>query len=1271
MGRGSASPRDEQRRPVTIVLSDLKGSTALAERFDAETLRAVLTRYFDEMRIVLESHGGSIAKIIGDAIVTVFDGTEDPARAARRGARAAIESQAALEWLNDRFDATWGVRLQNRTGVASGYLSAAELAEAGAGSDVLAGEVLGTAETLESNAPTMEALIDEATLAFLGDAASVEAVGPVPRKGAAGTVDAWRLVSVRAPAGDAALERPADTARPCPVCGHVNGADDRRCRSCGSVLAAGDATRESRRMVTIVFADPKPQNLGDAASSPDATRRVMSRYVDVMRPILERHGGTVEKFVGDALMAVFGLPVRHEDDAIRAVRAAAEMRAALVELNTELEAQFRVRLANPVGVNTGTVVAGDVTDGQRLVTGDAVNVAARLEQTAGPGEVLLGDLTRRLVGSAAEAVAIAPLALKGKAEPVPAFQLVRVVATGVASRRHDLPLVGRDVELDALRETFQATVLEQRGARVTLIGDAGVGKSRLTHEFLTEAARTARVVHGNCLAYGEGITFWPLLRVVQDAAGIEEGDDADTARARIAAVVGGDAQVLDRVSSIAGLVDTPYAVPELVWGMRRFLEHLAATSPLIVAIDDVHWAEPTLLDVVEQLARSVQAPVTMLCAARPAVFERHRQFVDDAPAVVLEPLTDEQCERFLRLLLGETGVEDRAIRRIVEAAGGNPLFIEQLLSMLIDDGRLRESDGLWRVVGDLSTLQVPASIEALLAARLDRLPVDERRVIEPASVIGRRFAQDAVEHLVDADLRVAVGDRLDGLVERDLVLPEEDADESFRFQHQLIRDATYNSLLKEARAILHERFVRWADTVNEARDRATEFEEIQGYHLEQAYRYWLELGPVDAHAVEVGIGASGRLASAGERALGRGDMPAAANLLSRAAAVLPEGHPAKSHTLLLAANALHETGAFDEATAAYERSARCADSAGDAAGAEAAQIEKLRLHYLIGRVDDVESITVAVEQALGRLNARDDDALSRVWQLQLNLDIAACRWAAATHAANRVIEHAQRAGNALLEVRTMPLLAFLAQKGPMPVPEAMVQCEDILRRVSFDRRSWALTRLEVALLSAMALDVESARAMCTDVRHILEELGWEMQAALVSLSSGPIELLVDDPVRAESELRRDYDTLQGLGERNFISLIAAFLAEAVYRQRRFAEAQDLVDFCREIAAPDDLAAQIVWRSVAGKLAARSGNVAQGVDLAREAFSLIETAEDPSFQADVLLDLAEVLFLADQAPEAVAAGRTAVERHGIKGNTAGVQRAARALDELTAGRDPLT
>ncbi|HEX6254312.1 MAG TPA: adenylate/guanylate cyclase domain-containing protein [Euzebyales bacterium] len=1256
-------------RRVTIVVCDLKGSTALAERLDSETLRAVLRRYFDEMGIVYESHGGVIAKIIGDALVTVFDGADDPGRAARRAVRAATEAQAALTWLNDRFDATWGVRLANRTGVASGGLPEVSLDDWHADHDVLAGEVLARAEVLEAAAPVMEVLIDDTTRHLTGAAVTTAQMGPVSGRGGHATVDAWQVVSVTAPREDVGPERPAGPARLCDVCGSANDHDARWCEMCGATLAASDVVRESRRMVTILFADPRLES-DDGPPSAETVRVTMARYDTVMRPILERHGATVEKFIGDAMMAVFGLPVRHEDDAQRAVRAARDMQAALVDLNVELGDRFGVTLVQPIGVNTGTVVAGDAIEAQRLVTGDAVNVAARLEQAAAAGDVVIGPLTRRLVRDSAVTEPMPALELKGKSEPVRAHRLVEV-DSGRIGRAHTLPLVGRDDDLAALRRLLRATIRGQQARRVTVIGEAGVGKSRLIHEFLTEAERTARVLSGRCLAYGEGITFWAFLEMVHAATGITDDDAADVARRRLAELVGDDPEVLARVESIAGLTDTPYAVAELGWAMRALVERHSSRGPVVLVLDDIHWAEPTFIEIVDRLASTVRGPVMLLSSARPLALEQHREFIGDAPSVVLAPFSAELCERFLLLLLGEAQIDHEVVELIAGAAGGNPLFLEQFLSMLIDDGRLQYVDGRWRAGGDLSTLEVPASIEALLAARLDRLPERERHVIEPSSVIGNEFRQEAVVALVERDVRPFVPDQLARLTDRELVELVDEFDAAFRFQHQLIRDATYNTLLKESRAILHERFVRWLDAREETRDRATELQEILGYHLEQAYHYWRELGRVDPRVEALGVDASGRLGDAGERALARGDMPAAAALLLRAADLLPDGHAARPRILLLAGGALDEAGWFDRAMTAFDDSAKAAREAGNGAAVEAATMARSRLEYLTGHTTDAEQVASQVDEALDRLTASaDPDALSRAWQLRFNVDVAACRWAAAQHAANQLIEYARRAGNTILERSTLRALAFLAQKGPMPVSEATQVCRDILERVASDRRSAAMTRVDLALLTAMALDFDNAREACIEARHTLDELGADTQAALVSLSTGPIELLADQPARAEVELRRDYEALQRMGEHNFIALTAALLAEAVYRQERFDEADDLIAFSRELAAPDDLAVQIVAGCVDGKLTARRGDAATGVALLREAVRLIEATDDPSGQGDAWLDLAEALHLTGESAHAVDASEQARNRYVAKGNLAGVRRADGIGRLLRAGQDPI-
>ena len=538
-------PRDADRRLVTIVTSDLKGSTALGERLDAESLREVLALYFDEMQRCFASHGGIIQKIVGDAIIAVFGleaaGEDD----ALRAVQAAAETQAALAILNEQLDRRWGVRLVNRTGVATGEVVAG--AER-LGAQILTGDVVREATVLEQAAPPLEVLIGESTLAMVTEHATVEAVDPVFLRSSTRPMPAYRLVSISK---------------------HVESGN-----APGEMGTLASKSRETRKTVTIVFADLKVSTMDGEQPADGVLRAVMAQAFEVSQQAMQHHGATVEKFIGDALMAVLGLPVRHEDDAFRAIRAAIELRSGLSALATSLERDEAIHLEVAIGVNTGEVVAGDASRGQRLVTGDTVNTAARLEQAASAGEILLGQETMRLVRDIVDVHEVEPLTLKGKAQPVRAYRLVTVRSGDAAGLRPVGAMVGREQEVAILARAFEATLAERACEMVTLVGDAGVGKSRLTQEFLASVATQARIVRGRCLPYGEGITFWPIVEVVGAAAGIRETDTPSGARRKLRRLVG-DAAVADRVAAAVGLLEAPFQVAELVWGIRRLFEILA------------------------------------------------------------------------------------------------------------------------------------------------------------------------------------------------------------------------------------------------------------------------------------------------------------------------------------------------------------------------------------------------------------------------------------------------------------------------------------------------------------------------------------------------------------------------------------------------------------------------------------------------------------------------------------------------------------------------
>jgi class 3 adenylate cyclase/tetratricopeptide (TPR) repeat protein len=1059
----------------------------------------------------------------------------------------------------------------------------------------------------------------------------------------------------------------------CPNCGEENPEKFRLCGFCGTALAPALPPQEVRKTVTIVFSDLKGSTAMAEKLDSEAVREVMSRYFDEMRGALERHGGTIEKYIGDAIMAVFGLPRVHEDDALRAVRAAVEMRERLAALNEELEQRWGVTIGNRTGVNTGEVVAGDVTTGQRLVTGDTVNTAARLEQAAPTCEVLIGEATYRLVRHAVEVEPVEPLELKGKAERVPAYRLVSAREAESVERRHDSPLVGRARELAVLADELAASARDGSCRLVTLIAQAGVGKSRLIEEFAHAAQPDARVLKGRCLPYGRGITFWPLVEIVRDAAAIRDDDTPEEARAKLLQVVGpGGEDAVARVASAVGLGETDYPLDEVFWGTRKLLELQAAQQPLVVVFEDIHWAESAFLDLIEHLETTARAPLVLLCAARPDLLEHRPEWSErSGPLIELEPLSDEESELIVANLLGDAPFPVEVRNRIIASAEGNPLFVQQVLSMMIDDGLLRQEKGRWLPTGDLSDLAIPGTIQALLAARLDLLTPKERAVIEPASVIGLVFEEAAVEELVPDVVRPEVESHLVSMTQKQLVRPElDESDLDYRFHHILIRDAAYQGILKRARATMHEQFANWGERVNRDRDRQTQFDEILGYHLEQAYQYLSELGPLDDHGLELGSRGSARLAAAGRRAFARGDMGAAANLLRRAAVLLPEGDHRRLELLPGLGEALMETGEFAWAQVFLDEAVEGATALGD---------EKLRADAVLTRLlaghhvaedlgawrGEVETATAHLIPALEKLVAHAE--LAKAWRMVAWVHAPVCRWEAAAAAQQRALEHARSAGDKRLEARLSSAYAYSLCDGPTPVREAIARCEEMIARGLDHKQSEAIVLTSLACLVALNGEFERARAHYRQGRAMLDDLGASVLAASTSFMLARIELLADDPQAAERDLRSDYERLEVMGELFFRTSVAAMLAHALYAQGRIDEAEALALEAEALAAQDDIEVEALCRSVRAKVAAQRGAFAEAVQLATEAVELLPGQEAPLMRAEALLDQAEVLLAAgdrDAARDALEEARDLAE---LKEMAIPRARIEARLDELS--REP--
>jgi class 3 adenylate cyclase len=1059
----------------------------------------------------------------------------------------------------------------------------------------------------------------------------------------------------------------------CPACGETNPARASFCLACGTPLPSPDvAVRPARKTVTVVFTDVAESSGLGARLDPESLSLVMARWFDHLRALFERHGARVQKFVGDAVVAVFGIPTVNEDDALRAVRAAAELRGSLDQLNKELERDWGVRLRARGGVNTGEVVTGDPAIGDALVLGDAVNVAARLEQAAPPGEVLLGQATYRLVRDAVQVERVPPLRLKGRQAPVAAWQLLGVApgAPGHA-RRQDAPIVGREPELRLFDWVYERVSATAACHLLTVLGQAGVGKTRL----VAEAVRglDATVLRGRCLSYGEGITFWPVAEVVHQAAGTIDTDSPAEATAKLRRLLGdaGDAdRVAERVAQLIGLEATPVPAEEAAWAFRRLLEVLAGPGTLVVVLDDLHWAEPTLLDLVEHVADHVRsAPVLLVAIARPELLEQRPGWAGgklNATTMLLEPLGEAESAELLASLAGPAALPDELSRGITRAAEGNPLFLEELLAALVEEGRLRREDGRWVAATDLAALGIPPSIQALLTARLDRLDDADRAILERASVVGQAFELSAVVELSPPERRHEVPGRLGALARRELLrqVPSRLAgDEGFQFRHQLLRDAAYDSIPKQARAELHERFASWLERT--AGPRLREVEEILGYHLERAWRYREELGTAEERDRRLAEAAAGRLGAAGRRALHRGDLPAAANLLERAIALLADGDPARPELMVELAEVLVSTGEFaraDGAAAALE-----ALAADDARLAAYASIVRLKMQVAFATELDADALEAEARRAIATFAAAADErGLAKAYGLLAALGFLRCRISEGETAAAEAIGHARLAGDGPTQGWCRGLLAQAAFWGPVPAADGIRRCRALLAQAGGNRRAEVAALEALAGLQAMAGEAEAALQTADRAVAVADDLGANRQAALARQFAAAAAMLAGDPAAAERHLRWGIRVVERQGDAGMRSNLTADLAHVLHELGHGEEALRQARTSRDLAADADLFAQVRWRSAAAKALAADGRLEEATRLAGEAVAIAGPTDMLAMRGDALLDLAAVALAAGRNADAAAAADAALELHLAKGNLPGTTRARAAA---AAARQP--
>jgi class 3 adenylate cyclase/tetratricopeptide (TPR) repeat protein len=1044
----------------------------------------------------------------------------------------------------------------------------------------------------------------------------------------------------------------------CPNCGEANQDTARFCQACGTPLAPPaeevSPAGESRKMVTLVFCDLTGSTALGEKMDPEALRRVITRYFNEMKAVLTRHGGTVEKFIGDAVMAAFGIPVLHEDDALRGVRAAVEMQQAMEEMNLDLELEYGVGIKARIGVNTGEVIAGDPGQGHGFVSGDAVNVAARLEQTAPPGEVLIGEPTYRLVRDAVKVEAVEPLELKGKSERVPAYRMVEVIPHALGtSRRLDSVIVGRDEELAQLLQVFDTAVAEGACRLVTVFGAAGVGKSRLTSEFLTSLDGRVTVLTGRCLPYGEGITYWPISEAIKDHCDIKESDTAATAKEKVAGLlsdVDDSSLIVERIAAAIGLSDETPDTQETFWAVRRLFEELGRDKPLVFVCDDIHWAEPTMLDLIEYLAGfSRGVPMLLLCPSRKDLLDTRPSWGSDSTTISLEPLDESHVARLIENLLVDAHLPDGVRRQITAAAEGNPLYVEEILRMLIDDRLLEEHEGHWKVVGDIADLTIPPSIQALVAARLDRLGPNERAVTQRASVIGKTFYWGAVSELSPEALRTRVGHYLQSLIRKELVLPDESnfaGEDAFRFGHIMIRDAAYQGMPKELRAELHERFAGWLQ--EKTGDRAKEFEEILGYHLEQAYRLREELGPLDEHGEELGRQAVELLSVSGNKAFARTDMPAAVNLLGRAAKLLPIRDPRRLELSLTLSDALMEVGELQEAGEVIEQILKVAKVLKDTGMEARASLQR----SLLRSYTDVENWKDEARKETERLipvfeELGDDFGLARSQFLLAQVHWDDYKMAAAEQALEQALAHARAGGNSHDEAKILSSLSATVFWGPTPADKAIAVCEEIMEKSGGNRFVQATCMLRTAGLQAMRGEFDEARALVGRARAIFNDLGQAFPLARSTHEAGLIEIFAGNPKGAEDEFREGIAALETMGEKAFLATSAVLLSQALYDQARFDEAETFNEMGEE-ASGDDPAMKAEWGPVRALILAQRDQFDAAIKLANEALAIASEPDDVFVRGTALQALGEALLLAGKKEEAAVPLREALQMYEAKG-----------------------
>jgi len=1032
---------------------------------------------------------------------------------------------------------------------------------------------------------------------------------------------------------------------------------------CAAPLGATATAHETRKTVTALFCDLVGSTTLGEQHDPEVLRGVLERYFDLVRAIVERHGGRVEKYVGDAVNGVFGLPAVHEDDALRAVRAGMEIQAGLADL----AATSAVPLAARVGIHTGEVLAPGT--GRPLI-GDAMNTAARLQSGAEPGSVIIGEPTFRLVRDAVVAEPLQAVALKGKAAPVVAY-VVRQVASlsPMRTRRLDAPMVGRTRESALLAYAFERAATDHACQLFTVLGSAGAGKSRLVEEFLgANEGADADVLRGRCLAYGDGITWYPVTEALRGALGLPEFAEVEEVRAAISEAVAGEEHAAALESNLASLFAAGSAgsPEEATWAIRRFLESRGRDRPVVLVLDDIHWGEPAFLDLVEHLADwSRDASILLLCMARPDLLDVRPTWgggKTNATTISLAPLTPAETDALIDGLLGSSALPLEIRSRIAQVAEGNPLFVEEMLRMLVDDGRLVRHGAGWVAADDLVDVTVPPTVSALLSARLDRLSDGERAVVEAASVAGKEFHRGAVAALLPEAARADLAVNLRSLVRKELVTPERSSipgEDAYRFRHLLIRDAAYDAIPKSARSEFHRVFADWLEGV--AGDRVAEQQEIVGYHLERAYRYREELRlPEDR---ELRLRAGRALGAAGARALHAGNLRAAVDLLTPSADLV-QGDRSALRILCDRASALFEIGAREDSATVVAQLAAAAASVGDPVFTMQARLLAFAPAYF-DRPDTytLEFVEALADEALRTYRANQ----ARSFEPQALQWLGNCAWfrgdaATLIARASEGLETAAAIENGIGASANLGNLMNGLHFGPAPLSVALERADELLARFAGVRWIEAQLHADRAFLFAFLGRPDAAAAASATGLAITADMGsnflWHL-AHWVNADVARWQGRLETAVASWLEL---CTSLQAIDDRVNPGFIAPDLARVLIELDRDEEVWGVLQMLEHCPSGDSIfAAESL--SIRSLLEARRGRIPEALRCSDNALAMVSPMDFRLLQGNVALDRAEVLRLAGRPEDARASAEDALERFERKEYAVGIRRARAFLEAL--------